>query len=68
MIKIKVLSSEHDVISAATLHLVAMLFMLMDHLWATLLPALGLDDLCRAAGLSCFCLYGGRRLFSHAQL
>ena len=28
----------------------------------------GLADLCRATGLSCFCLYGGRRLFSHAQL
>lgn len=37
--KIKVLSSKHGVISAATLHLAAMLFMLMDHLWATLLPA-----------------------------
>lgn len=37
--KIKALSSKHGEISAATLHLAAMLFMLMDHLWATLLPA-----------------------------
>mgnify|MGYP000410419983 CR=1 FL=1 len=37
--KIKELSSKHGEISAATLHLAAMLFMLMDHLWATLLPA-----------------------------
>ena len=28
----------HD-ISTAALHIIAMLFMLMDHLWATLLPA-----------------------------
>ena len=26
-------------ISTAALHIIAMLFMLMDHLWATLLPA-----------------------------
>ena len=37
--KIKALSSKHGEISADTLHLAAMLFMLMDHLWATLLPA-----------------------------
>ena len=64
--KIKALSSKHGEISAATLHLAAMLFMLMDHLWATLLPAQ--DWLTCVGRLSCFCLYGGRRLFSHAQL
>ena len=32
-------NSKHFDISAAALHIIAMTFMLMDHLWATLLPA-----------------------------
>ena len=31
--------SRYRDISTAALHIIAMLFMLMDHLWATLLPA-----------------------------
>ena len=32
-------SAKRIEISAAALHIIAMTFMLMDHLWATLLPA-----------------------------
>ena len=63
--KIKALSSKHGEISAATLHLAAMLFMLMDHLWATLLPA---QDWLTCVGRLAFPVFAGRRLFSHAQL
>ena len=31
--------TRHFDLSAAALHIIAMTFMLMDHLWATLLPA-----------------------------
>ena len=37
--KIKSSTSRSFDISTAALHIIAMLFMLMDHLWATLLPA-----------------------------
>ena len=37
--KIKSSTSRCFDISTAALHIIAMLFMLMDHLWATLLPA-----------------------------
>ena len=37
--KIKSSTSRRFDISTAALHIIAMLFMLMDHLWATLLPA-----------------------------
>ena len=41
MVKNQVHSSQSGTfdISAAMLHIIAMTFMLMDHLWATLLPA-----------------------------
>ena len=51
-------------ISARTLHILAMLFMLFDHLWATVIPG-QLAHLCRAAGISHFCFFDCGRLFSH---
>ena len=51
-------------ISAAALHIIAMTLMLMDHLWATLLPA----KECRKSGLSNFRLYGSRGILSHPEL
>ena len=66
MVKNQVHSSQSGTfdISAAMLHIIAMTFMLMDHLWATLLPA----DLRRKARVSHLCIYGSGRIFSHAQL
>ena len=38
-IKLNSSTSRHFDISTAALHIIAMTLMLMDHLWATLLPA-----------------------------
>mgnify|MGYP003163539149 CR=1 FL=1 len=61
--KIKSSTSRRFDISTAALHIIAMLFMLMDHLWATLLPAQ--EWLTWQDRISDFCIYVGRRLFSY---
>ena len=51
-------------LSAAALHIIAMALMLMDHLWATLLPA---QEWLTCAGRLAFpylCVYGGGGLLS----
>ena len=55
----------HD-ISTAALHIIAMLFMLMDHLWATLLPAQDWLTCVWKGGIPYFCIYGSRGVFSYS--
>ena len=55
-------------LSAAALHIIAMTLMLMDHLWATLLPGAGLADLCRAAGVPYLCFYDSGSYFHTRNL
>lgn len=70
MVKNQVHSSQSGTfdISAAMLHIIAMTFMLMDHLWATLLPAQDWLTCVGSARVSHLCIYGSGRIFSHAQL
>ena len=54
-------------ISAAALHIIAMTLMLMDHLWATLLPARAWLT-CRKSGISYLRFYGGGGVLPHQKL
>ena len=53
--KMKSFKSSYIDISAAVLHIIAMILMLMDHLWATLFSGARLADLCRETGFSDIC-------------
>lgn len=70
MVKNQVHSSQSGTfdISAAMLHIIAMTFMLHDHLWATLLPAQDWLNLRRKARVSHLWHLWRGRIFSHAQL
>ena len=45
-----------------------MTLMLMDHLWATLLPARVVAYLCRKSGISYLRFYGGGGVLPHQKL
>ena len=51
-------------LSAAALHIIAMALMLMDHLWATLLPA---QDWLTCAGRLAFPIFAFMRLLSYPK-
>lgn len=55
-------------ISSFTLHIIAMLLMLCDHLWADYPFPIRLAHLGGQACLSYLCLYAGGGLFPHSQL
>ena len=54
-------ASKNFELTAAVLHIIAMTLMLMDHLWATLLPA-------RESGISYLRFYGGGGVLPHQKL
>lgn len=61
-------ASKNFELTAAVLHIIAMTLMLMDHLWATLLPAKEWLTCAGRSGLSHFRLYGSRGILSHTEL
>ena len=63
--KVKSSTSRCFDISTAALHIIAMLFMLMDHLWATLLPAQEWLTCVGRIAFPIFAFIVGRRLFSY---
>ena len=56
-------ASKNFELTAAVLHIIAMTLMLMDHLWATLLPAREWKS-----GISYLRFYGGGGVLPHQKL
>lgn len=54
-------------INSFTLHILAMLFMLCDHLWATLFPGTGMADMHRKARISDLCIYDCGRMLLYFE-